>query len=282
MPPEEPTAPVEQAPAALPVTETVTIISPVAEPTPVSAPETVVTAEPSAEVVAEPLVEPVAAPEAVVEPTSTTEKPAEEPKSLLEEAGKTTEEPKKAETTEKPATEASEPVKYEAFKLPEGVPVDEARINAFQEIVGPAKLDQETAQKLVDLHATTIQAMQQHLVQAQIDAFAETRRQWREKSMADEQIGGSGHQTAMRAAARMRDLLVGDGLKAEFAQFLADTGVGDHPVMIKIFHNAARLFDEPAAPSIQARPVPDRGGPGKPSKGAAIYDHPSSRKAAGR
>lgn len=282
MPPEEPTAPVEQAPAALPVTEAVTIISPVAEPTPVSAPETVVTAEPSAEVVAEPVVEPVAVPEAVVEPTSTTEKTAEEPKSLLEEAGKTTEEPKKTEATEKPAAEAAEPVKYEAFKLPEGVPVDEARINAFQEIVGPAKLDQETAQKLVDLHATTIQAMQQHLVQAQIDAFAETRRQWREKSMADEQIGGSGHQTAMRAAARMRDLLVGDGMKAEFAQFLADTGVGDHPVMIKIFHNAARLFDEPAAPPIQARPVPDRGGPGKPSKGAAIYDHPSSRKAAGR
>jgi hypothetical protein len=288
MPPEEPTiiqgnAPAAETPAAaapaLPATAEVTLLTP-STPAPELPVETVVEPVAPAEPVAAEVVEP-AKPEG--------EKPAEEPKvalhtdtpSLMEEAGKKVE-PKAADKPETKPAEPAETFKYEAFKLPEGVPVDEARINAFTEIVGPHKLDQETAQKLVDLHTTTMQEFQNQLVAQQHAAFAETRRGWVDQIKADPILGGAGHQTALQAAARMRDLLVPEAHRAEFADFMRITGAGDHPALMRLLHNAARLFDEPAAPPQPARPVPDRGGSAKPSKGAAMYDHPSSRRAMSR
>ena len=293
MPPEEPTiiqgsAPVAEVAAAsaptLPITSEVTVLTP-------STPPPELPVEPVAEVVAEPVV----APEPVAEPAGepkAEEKPAEPakpakpeaPESLLEKVGKP-EEPKLADKAAEPATPAEpavDAVRYEPFNLPEGITADEKRIAAFQEIVGPLKVDQETAQKLVDLHASTLQEFAQAARQQQIDAWHETTRGWVRNTLADEQLGGAGHQTALMASARMRDLLVPENRRAAFAQMLKDTGIGDHPEFIRVFHNAAKLYDEPAAPPIPARPVPDRGGSAKPSKGAVMYDHPSSRRAAGR
>ena len=289
MPPEEPTiiqgnAPVAEpavaSAPALPVTAEVTLLTPstpapeplvetrVAEPAPTEAP--------AAEIEAEPAAKPEG--DKPAEPT----KPGA-PESLLEQAGKPVEkEAPKAE--DKPAEKPSEPdaFKYEAFKLPDGVPVDEARINAFTEILGPHKVDQETAQKLVDLHTSTLQEFADTLRKQQLDDWHEATRGWVRNTLADAQLGGSGHQTALKASARMRDLLVPESRRAAFAQMLRDTGIGDHPEFIRVFHNAARLFDEPAPPQIPGRPVPDRGGSAKASKKETLYDHPSSRRAVGR
>lgn len=285
MPPEEPTIIQGNAPVAEPIAAPASVLPATAEVT------LLTPATPPPELPVEPVTEAPAAPVETPPTEAPVEPKAEEPKvalhtdtpSLMEEAGKKAE-PKPDDKVEapKPADPATEAFKYEAFKLPEGVPVDEARINAFTEIVGPHKLDQETAQKLVDLHTTTLQQFQEHLVAQQHAAFAETRRGWVDQIKADPVLGGSGHQTALQAAARMRDLLVPEAHRAEFADFMRITGAGDHPALMRLLHNAARLFDEPAAPPIPARPVPDRGGSAKPSKGAVMYDHPSSRRVAGR
>lgn len=292
MPPEEPTPTVAATPAAdtaVPAIAQATILTPTPAPAVV---EPVAEVPVVAEVVAE---TPVA--EAKVEVVAeTTEKPAEpatEPKpashtdteTLLEKAGKPDEKPKtddKPAEGEKPTDTAAEAFKYEPFTLPEGLPIDEARINAFTELVAPHKLDQETAQKLVDLHVGTLKQFQDAVFAKQQSDFIETRRGWVDKILQDPVLGGAGHQTALMAAARMRDLLVPEPFRTEFAAFMRDTGAGDHPALMRLFHNAARLYDEPAAPPIPARPVPDRGGSAKQPRQAIMYDHPTSRKAAGR
>jgi len=204
--------------------------------------------------------------------------------SLLESAepAKTETAPKAAEPEKAAEPVAEETISYEAFKFPEGIVPDEKALATFQDIAAKHKLDHETAQGLLDLHTGMLKAYQDHLLAEQVKAFEATKRDWRNKSLADEQIGGAGHRTAMMAAARMRDMLVPDAMRDEFADFLAQTGVGDHPVFIKLFHNAARIFDEPAPPPIpHVQPVPDRGNP-RPSRGRALYDHPSSQRAVGR
>lgn len=279
----ESNTPAVPAPEVVPVAvpETVTILTPASAPLEMPA--------------AEPVVEPVAAipTESIAEPAEPVADPAADPaaplhtdtESLLEKAGKPEEKPKIDENPavegEKPL-ETVEPVKYEPFTLPDGVPVDDAKVSAFQDLIGPHKLDQETAQKLVDLHTSTLKSFQDAVFAKQHSDFAETRQGWVRQILSDPVLGGSGHQTALMAAARMRDLLVPEADRAEFADFMRITGAGDHPAMMRLLHNAARLFDEPAAPPIAARPVPDRGGSGKQSRQNLLYDHDTSRRAAQR
>ena len=282
--PEEPTAPATAAPVAAPIEAPAAAALPTATIlTPTTTGAEIVTEVAAAEAPAE---TPVAAPEAPAEAPPGTEptiKPHTETASLMEEVGKPVE--KKAE--EKPADKAAEtPVaeaaKYEPFTLPEGVEPDTRRIEAFTEIAAKHNLDQATAQSLVDLHTSTMAQFRDALLQQQHTTFAETRKGWVDKIKADPTLGGSGHETAKMAAARMRDLLVPEAHRAEFAEFMRVTGAGDHPALFRLLHNAARLFDEPAAPSMPARPVPDRGGNGKLPRTQTMYDHPSSRRAAGR
>ncbi len=276
-------------PVAQPVLETPTIVTPPSAPiTPESTPVATET----------PVVEPVVAPEGEKKPDAAadetkppayTDKPtlieateAEKPdEKAVEEPKKPEEEPKKAEESAKPPETVAEPVKYEPFKLPEGVTVDEDRIAKFTDVIGPHKLDQDTAQRLIDLHTETLDAFRQHLQAEQLRIFEETKASWLTRTMADPVLGGAGHQTALQAAARMRDLLVPESDREDFIDMLRASGVGDHPAMFRLLHNAARLFDEPAAPPIQARPVPDRGGNAAPSRSQIMYDHPTSRRVAG-
>ena len=66
----------------------------------------------------------------------------------------------------------------------------------------------EAAQKLMDQHVGAMQQLQAHIASEQQRIWQETRAGWRKDVMADEQIGGAGHQTALQAIARMRDQLV--------------------------------------------------------------------------
>ena len=263
----QPAAPAAETVVAAPALETPTIITPSAAPVEV----------PAAEVTPPtPVVTPEAAPVTPEAPAVTPvegEKPAFTDKPTLLEA---TETPKPAEKAEeKPPTAVEEPkkpeesadsLKYEPFTLPEGVKVDEDRINKFTELVGPLKADQETAQKLVNLHTETLEAFRQHMQAEQIRVFEDTKAGWLQKTMSDPELGGAGHQTALQAAARTRDLLVPEEDRADFVDMLRASGVGDHPALFRMLYRAARLFDEPAAPP-QYQPVRSR------TEGAAPLRH---------
>jgi hypothetical protein len=162
---------------------------------------------------------------------------------------------------------AAEPVKYEAFTLPEGVTLQPERVDEFTALLGNTELaPQARAQQLVDMHVNAMQSYAEGIAADQHKAFGEMRRGWRTEVMADEELGGAGHQTAMNAIARMRDMLVPSARREAFNRAMDLTGAGDHPEILRVFHAAARLFDEPAPMHDPPKPPPNNGR--RPSAGA--------------
>lgn len=270
MPPEEntPVEPVAPATEATPVAAVVEPVAASVEPV-VAAPE--------------PAIEPVAVP---VEPAAPAETKPDalhtDTATLLENAGK---EPTKPGDEVKPVAEVRpvEPTTptYE-FKLPEGVSLDQERLSGYTDVLGKNNVPPEAGQALLDMHIAEVQRIAERSLAEQHRVFAETRRGWVEQAMSDEQIGGAGHETAMAAVARVRDLLVPEDRREAFDDMLRVTGVGDHPEFLRAMFQGARFFNEPSAPKETALPT----NAGAPPQGCGfrgvMYDHPTSRKVAGR
>ena len=276
-------APAAAAPAAAPAPET----TPAAAPAPAAAPEPAPSTPPA----------PAAgekAPAAPAAASSPEAKPASEPSTqseptLLEQATQKPEAKPEAKPGEKPAEAKPEaqpepvkvdPVAYE-YTLPETLKMDDEQRGAFHGALDAFRQDPaKGAQGLVDLHNDLMKQYAEHLVSEQWRIFNDTRKEWRTQAMADEQIGGAGHQTAMGAIARMRDSFLSrhqagtpqyEADAKEFDQFLRTTGAGDHPAFLKFLHNVARRFDEPPMPPPGAKPPPNNGRrPG--DKRSVLYD----------
>ena len=260
-----------------------------------------------AEVVAQPAptqIEPTIAP-TTEPPASNTTKTAAETPSLLEEIGgdkdKKAAEPVEPKPEEvkvpeakpaevKPAEEVSpekvaevkptepaklEPISYE-YAIPESIKMDEATKGSFHTALDSFRADPaKGAQPLIDLHNQAMTDYANHIAAEQQRIFSETRKAWRTEVMSDEQLGGSGHQTTMKAIARMRDLAVPEKDRDSFNEFLRVTGAGDHPAFLRAMHNFARYFDEPSLPQGSPKPPPTNGrAPG--SRAKILYDNPRS------
>ena len=182
--------------------------------------------------------------------------------------------PAEAQKPAEPAAPAV--VTYEPFKLPEGVTADESALKAYGEVVGKHGVPQEQAQALLDMHTKALTDYATNIAAEQHRAFADIRSQWRQKIAEDPELGGSGHQTTMRAVARMRDRYVPEQHRAEFDDFLRTTGAGDHPALIRLLHRVARDFDEPGVPSQVGAPPKANGR--QPGGIGSLYTHPSSER----
>lgn len=191
------------------------------------------------------------------------------------------EEAKPEEAAPEPAPEA--PIEYK-FELPATIK-DAPLLKSYTDALQAAKAAPEFGQNLLNMHAEAMQQYADHLASEQRRVFNETRKGWRTQVMADSQIGGSGHNTAMGAIARMRDMSISDAKpgspqydadKREFEDFLRMTGAGDHPAYLRQLHRFARYLDEAALPPPNPKPPKDIGKqPGRRGMGA-IYDNPSS------
>ena len=226
-------------------------------------------------------------------------KPAEKPAEAADKAAKPAE---AAKAPEKPGEKAAaaavakpaEPaapaatIDFTKFKLPDALKdttADNPRMVEFSGALQEALANpQDAGQKLLDLHAAAMTEYADQTLKNQIKAFNETRNGWAKDVMGDAQIGGAGHDTAMGAIARMRDMLVSTaqpGSKEYAADhkaldtFLRVTGAGDHPVFLRMLHNAARYFDEPGLPPDNPQPPPDNGRQNGARK-RILYDHPRS------
>lgn len=189
-------------------------------------------------------------------------------------------EAKPAETEVKPAEPEVKPepeVKYE-FKLPEGFNAPKEALDGYTGVLKETGVAPEVGQRLLDMHLAEVQRMADAAPQQWQQAFKATRDGWVQQVLADPQLGGSGHQTAMTAAARGRDTLTRDWSpqqKGELESYLRTTGSGDHPVFLRLLYSAARLTDEPAPPPPAHIPSASNGArPGAGFKG--LYDHPGS------
>lgn len=285
-PKEEPAAPA--APAASPIPEpaapvlpdaaisapAVEVASPAAGAAPVEAKPDIPAAEPT-------LLETFDAEKAkAAEP-----KPGEKPAEAKVEAKPGEEKPAEVKPGEKPAEVAPALPAVDYFKdvkFPETIKADDAQKAGVAKALDNLRAGKTTegVQDLINLHEKTMQAYADDLRRQQWTAFNDTRKGWRTEVMADPILGGAGHNTAMGAIARMRDMAVSDekpgtpqyeAQRKEFESFLRVTGAGDHPAFLRMLHNFGRYFDEPPLPPEGARPPPNPGRPAGENRRSRMY-----------
>lgn len=221
------------------------------------------------------------------------DKPAEEVKA---EPAPAAEEPNPAEPApepDKPAIE--EPAKLDpinwfaedgGIKVPELISLnDESRAEVTAALELSRTDPRAGAQAMMDLGAKMAEQISIDMTTKMWSTFADTRKGWETRTMADPALGGAGHDTAMGVVARMRDQFITRAAEGtpEHAQHMADwkefmdaTGAGDHPALLRLLHNVGRAFDEGRAPPADPRPPKDLGR--KPGQRKGLnYDHPTSQ-----
>jgi hypothetical protein len=176
----------------------------------------------------------VAAPEPVGTMTDTTDAVQTDDANVSAESLAST----KPEDTEQ-TPEAQHPIEYE-LKLPEGATADEALMGQYKELLQEAKVPQETAQKLMDLHASTLK----QAVSQPYDYWRETQKTWQAEIKADKEVGGANLARNLSSVAKMIDSL-GVEQARDFRQALNFTGAGNNPAVIKALVKLAQAQTEP-------------------------------------
>ena len=161
----------------------------------------------------------------------------------------------KVEPEKAPEAPKLDPVDYK-YELPETLKMDDAQKGEFHQALDAFRGETSNPQKLIDLHNKVMANAMEEVRRNQYATFNDTRKQWQDKVRADEELGGAGFETTMRAVARMRDLFVAPEHRDAFNEMLRVTGAGDHPEFLRVFHRAARFFDEPRMPPTDIKPPP--------------------------
>jgi len=147
------------------------------------------------------------------------------------------EEVKQPETTgEQPKPESEkptpEPIEYTDFVLPDGFEYDQAIAADFKSVAKELGLKQDQAQKLVDFYAKQYQA--------QVQAFQKQIQDWAEQAKKDPVIGGADFDKNIGVAVKALDKFG----TPELRQVLDNTGLGNHPEVIKFFYNVGKAISE--------------------------------------
>lgn len=268
-PSPSPQAPVSPAPAAAPVAATAAPASEtVALPT-VSPPQTEAGASAATEQKLPSDVPTLLEESSLEKPKTEEAKPAEADKKADETAKP--EEPKAPEPPKLP------PVEYK-YELPETLKMDDATKGKLHEGLDAFRTDPTNPQKLVDLHNEVVSKVVEDIRKGQYDTFNTTRKGWQDQVRADEELGGAGFETTMRAVARMRDMFVPPNRREAFNEMLRVTGAGDHPEMVRMLRTAARFYDEPAMAPQNIKPPANIGKPPRGRGAADLYPNTTFSK----
>ena len=134
------------------------------------------------------------------------------------------------------ATPDGAPEQYSEFTTPEGYQLDEAAHTAFQDVAKDLNLTQENAQKLIDYDAKrttegTDAAKQQ---------WNDTLDGWKTALKNDEVMGGAKHEESLALANKAIDAFG----TPELRSFLDESGLGNHPELLRAFHKAGSAISE--------------------------------------
>lgn len=165
-----------------------------------------------------------------------------------------------AETkTEDDKSKSQVPDKYE-FKAPESVQLDETMVGQFSEVAKELGMSQEQAQKLVDKMAPVIQ-------NRAVESVKAARAEWKAQQATDTVFGGEKLAENLGVARKAMQAF-GD---EELTVLLNQSGIGDHPAVIRAFFKAGKAISEDSFVSAKA---------GKPAGDAASVMFPSMNKSA--
>ena len=136
------------------------------------------------------------------------------------------------------------PEKYE-WAAPEGVTLDESILGSLSEVAKELNLPQAAAQKLVDKIAPV-------MAQRQVEQFEALRTEWRQASSSDQEFGGAKLTENMAVAKKALDAFG----TPEFRQLLEQTGMGNHPELIRTLYRAGKAISEDGLVSGSAPKAP--------------------------
>ena len=149
-----------------------------------------------------------------------------------------------AETKDKGEKPEGAPEKYE-WAAPEGVTLDESILGSLSEVAKELNMPQAAAQKLVDKIAPV-------MAQRQVEQFEALRTEWRQASISDQEFGGAKLTENMAVAKKALDAFG----TPEFRQLLEQTGMGNHPELIRTFYRAGKAISEDGLVSGSAPKAP--------------------------
>ena len=149
-----------------------------------------------------------------------------------------------AETKDEGEKPEGAPEKYE-WAAPEGVTLDESIMGSLSEVAKELNLPQAAAQKLVDKIAPV-------MAQRQVEQFEALRTEWRQASSSDQEFGGAKLTENMAVAKKALDAFG----TPEFRQLLEQTGMGNHPEVIRTFYRAGKAISEDSLVSGSAPKAP--------------------------
>ena len=119
------------------------------------------------------------------------------------------------------------------FKAPEGQTFDEAIVKSYADVAKELDLPQDKAQKMLETMAPAI-------AKRQAEQFEATKTQWAEDAKVDKEFGGDKLQENLSVALKARDAFA----TPELRTLLDETGLGNHPEVIRFFYRAGKAISE--------------------------------------
>lgn len=134
------------------------------------------------------------------------------------------------------------PEKYE-FKAPEGREFDPNVLEQYSKVAKELNMSNESAQKMLDTIAPA-------LAQKQQDAIAAARAEWETSAKADKEFGGEKLGENLATAKKALETFG----TPELRTLLNDSGLGNHPEIIRAFYRAGKAISEDSFVSGSADP----------------------------
>jgi len=190
----------------------------------------------------------------------------------------TTEDTKTTETTEAEETKEEStllgeksdeeatpdvPEKYE-LKMPEGMELENALVDILSPVMKEVGLTQEAAQKLADAYIPYVQQQTEKAKQEALDGWSKQVDEWKNQTV---QELGAGLKEAKVVASKFIDKFGSPKVR----EVLDDTGLGNHPELVKLFVKAGKAISEDTFVESDKKKGAEGGGIGK------LYDNPTSK-----
>ena len=141
----------------------------------------------------------------------------------------------KTEKAEKDKKPEGAPEAYE-FKAAEGVELDTEALKDFEPVARELNLTNEQAQKLVDAYPKILAGVQQR----QVEAWQKQTQDWAADVKADKEIGGDKLTASLSKAQQALETFGTPELK----EYLNETGLGNHPELVKAFVKIGKAMSE--------------------------------------
>lgn len=132
------------------------------------------------------------------------------------------------------------PEAYAFANLPEGYSISEEQLAAFSPVLKELGLTQEQADKLVAFDAQRSLAAAEASQQQAIEFRNKQVGEWETALRSDAEFGGANFDANVAVAQQF----LTDFGSPELSAFLAESGLGSHPEVVRMFHKAGKELGE--------------------------------------